>query len=289
MTRTVLVPLDGSLLAEQALVQVRPLVDRLGLELALFTCVPPADEDPGALASVEAGRAYLEEVTTRLVGSSGRTTCRVAAGDPASEILDEIARSSPYLVALTTHGRSGIARWIRGSVAQRLLRRSPAPLLLCRPFDDGDEAAAEDRRRFGRVLVPLDGSEQASRILPLVEDVARAYGSRVVLLRVARRLDHADHDPPVTPDALAQSLYSARVRLEAANVEVEARGRFGDAAAEVVACADEHAVDLIAMTTHGRSALRRWLFGSVAEHVFDECRVPLLVQRTGDVVAGEVE
>ena len=284
MARTVLVPLDGSELAEQALVQVRPLVDRLGLEVALLTCVPPAEDESGAAPSADAAREYLAEVTRRALGPSVRSTARVATGDPASEILDEIARRPPYLVALTTHGRSGIARWIRGSVAQRLLRRSPAPLLVCRPFEDASEG---DHGPFRRILVPLDGSERANRILPLVQDVARSYGSRVVLLRVARRLDAAQHDPPITPDGLARSLHDARARLESAQVEVEARGRFGDAAAEVVACADEHAVDLIAMSTHGRTGLRRWLFGSVAEHVFDECRAPLLVQRSTDLAGGE--
>lgn len=281
MSRTVVVALDGSEAAEQALWQVGPLVDHLGLDLVLLRCVPEEPDPEHAPGdTVAIADEYLREVLSRVARPGRRVETHVRVGEPASEILGEARRLDAYLVALTTRGRSGVARWLHGSVAQRLLRRCPAPLLLCRPVAPTEGAPPA----FRRVLVPLDGSERSARILPLVQDVARAYDAQVVLLRVSRRLDHASDPESITTEALARSLERERARVADAQVRVQLEGRFGDAAAEIVAYAEERGVDLVAMTTHGRRGLARWLFGSVAEHVFDSCQAPLLVQRSHDLL-----
>lgn len=279
MTRTVLVPLDGSERSEQTLWHVHPLVERLGLRLSLLRCVAPAGDPDGDLA--RGVQDYVAGLANRLQGAGLTARPRVRRGDAAAEILAEVAATSPYLVALTSHGRGGVSRWVRGSVAERLLRRCPAPLLLCRTERAHDDP---DAPPFRRIVVPLDGSARAEQVLPLVQDLARANGAQVALLRVGRRLDLAADDLPPTAESLTDSLEGTRARLEGAGVTVSVHGRFGDPAAEVVAHAEEREADLVAMTTHGRTGLARWLFGSVAEHVFHDFRAPLLVVRPVDLV-----
>ena len=132
--------------------------------------------------------------------------------------------------------------------------------------------------RLRRILVPLAGPERAEQVLPLVADVARAHDASVLLLRVSRRRDHL-HDPwPITATALAHSLHPARARLASAGVEAQAVGRLGDPAAEIVACAEEHDVDLIVMTDRPRGRLARLLGGSPVDYVRREFRGPVLVQ-----------
>lgn len=147
-------------------------------------------------------------------------------------------------------------------------------------------SGAPPPRSVTQVLVPLDGTPRAARILPAVADLARAHDARVLLLRVARRRDHLFDPQPVTTTTLVASLAGARERLLDVGVDAVALGRFGDPAAEVVACAEERGVDVIALTPGRRTGLRRWLSPSVTDHVLREFRgAVLLVGGAGDGVS----
>jgi nucleotide-binding universal stress UspA family protein len=260
-----LVVLDGSPAAEQALWQVRPLIERLRLPLVLWRCVP----GPDAAASEQ-----LTGLAAALSRQGVDAAARVRTGAPAVELLAELEATRPYLTAIVSDGGPGLVGWRRDEVTRALLRSSPTPLLLCRPL-------AAPARPFRRLLVPLDDGERSAAILPLVEDLARAHGARVLLLRVSRRRDHL-HDPwPIDAEGLAGSLYAARTRLAAAGVEVEALGRFGDPAAEIVSCAEERAVDLIALSGGAPGGLTSWLRAPVLQYVRREFAGAILVHRSG--------
>lgn len=280
MFQKILVPLDGSRLAARVLGPVRRLLGP-GAQLTLLRVVEPQSEaEHDRTPAVEAAiKAQLVQ-TRELLGDGASIEAQVLRGDPADEIARYARDAGQDLVAMATHGRSGVERWVRGSVAERVLRACEVPLLLCNPF----ALEPRDRGPFERVLVPLDGSPTSARIVPLVEQVARAHASRVTLLRVEPMIISEVPSPVVSgslwdPAPLESSLEPQRAALAAAGVPVEARAAYGVVAAEVLRAARE--ADLLAMTTHGRSGVSRWWFGSVAEQVLRHAPCPLLVLRTG--------
>lgn len=261
----ILVALEHQPADELLLEQVRPLAERHGLPLILWRSVAPDDftrqRAAGYVASVAAGlRAFGVSAGARIATGS----------DAAAELARELEATRPSWVAGL--GTSGLPRRGSGELARRLIG-SGAPALLSTA-----RGAAASPARIRQVLVPLDGSARAARILPAVADLARAHGARVMLLRVARRRDHLFDETPVTTTSLADSLLHARRTLVEAGVDAVALGRFGDPAAEVVACAEERGVELIALTAGRRRGLRRWLSPSVTDHALREFTGALLVR-----------
>ncbi len=285
MTTKVLIPLDGSELSDGVLPQVRALFGTRPVELALLRVlegrVSPYEERGARTDQLgegdfklrrEAARAHLARLADQL--GATRVVTTIAHGDPTARILERIAQLGPDLVAMATHGRSGASRWLRGSVAERILRRCPVPLLMAKPGTDPEPV------RPRSILVPTDGSAWAGSVVPVLVGLVAPEGVEVTLLRVAP-------DRSGGEEAL-QAVYEAdldddRVRLFQAGFRVRVRVAFGDPAATILDIADQ-GHDLIAMTTHGRSGLGRWIYGSVAERVIRRCAHPLLLIR---VAAGE--
>jgi nucleotide-binding universal stress UspA family protein len=290
----ILIPVDGSELSDRVLISVRRLLrDLEDADVELLRVLQPAcrPEEEWAEKSEtaenelalrrEAARHHLEQLQERLADDGIDACTRVAQGDPAEAILARIESFRASLVAMATHGRTGLNRWVRGSVAERVLRRCPVPLLLSNPV------AAQGRAQGGvirKILVPLDGSDRSARILPLAEAFAQHYGSQLHLIRVVPP-DETSPEPGAQPtrvtsaDALASlEVYAAVLRNTSLAVRCSTPLERSPAEAILVA-AEADDVDLIAMTTHGYSGLDRWLFGSVAEKVMRHCTCPLLVQR----------
>lgn len=276
MARTILVPLDGSPTATGVLERALPLLRDPDLELELLGVVPAG----GAAAEVEAEQdrlqAKLEQAAARLATHGRSSHVSVVRGDPAGAILERVEALQPELVVMATHGRSGVERLVRGSVAERVLRHSSAPLLLLNP-----RALAGGPLTPRRILVPLDGSALGEEILPLVTRVAKAFGSELVLLRV-EPLSWSDLETGLPqlkwdPSVVLASLEPQEKHLRDAGLSVQRRAAYGIEAAEILRAAEE--VDLVAMSSHGRSGPSRWWFGSVAEQVLRHCARPLLVYR----------
>lgn len=278
MTKTVLVPLDGSPLADEVLDPVERLLAGEPHQVVLLRVLPPpaggAEEDEQAAA-----RAHLAGVEARLTGAGVRATSRLeplgASSDPAAAILAVAAELRPDLIALASHGRSGVLRWIRGSVAELVLRGATAPVLVVTPRSRGH---ADGERRFRRLLLPLDGTDRASQVLPHALELARRHGSTIVLARVewsgvSRPLLAA----ALAPERVAASLHPWEERVRAAGVPVEVVAIQGDPASGILEGARAHGCDLIAMATHGRRGFARWLEGSVCEKVLRHCDLPMLV------------
>jgi nucleotide-binding universal stress UspA family protein len=275
----ILVPLDGSELSDRILAQVRRLLVRRDAEVKLVQSLSPrvleTEKVPGQ--ELTAARRHLEALVASLREQGAKVSSEVLVGEPAERIHRFALEYRPSLIAMTTHGRTGFARWIRGSVAERILRLSPYPLLLANPFG----LKEREELRFQRILVPLDGSETSAEIIPLAAELARLYDSEVIL-HMAVELPTVE--PVIFPLMLStedaqKQLESYRDRLP--GVRVLVASEFGQPAAAILDRAEREKVDLIAMTTHGRSGVSRWAFGSVAEHVIRHCACPLLVRRTG--------
>lgn len=273
--RRFLVPLDGSALSAWILDRGEGLFHAPGAIVTLMGVAPKGDD-----ASAAAFRGQLEGARERLAsrGVAARTVLR--AGDPAEEILRELGEEAYAYAALSTHGRSGLARVLFGSVARRVLQDSRTPLLLFRPLQraDGTLSPVETREpaRLRRILALLDGSCFAEEILAPAMDLARLLSAEIRLFSAV----------PGGPDAErhraeAQSrLETWQRRLSLAGIRTSIEIRHGAAATEALGAARDGGADLLALTTHGRTGLALALYGSVAERLLADAPVPLLVRRS---------
>ncbi len=278
--KKILVPLDGSQLADGILKHVERLLGKEPCEVTLLRVLPPPDqveEVPGQLElERKAAAAHLAAVKPRLEEVGAKVSAVTREGDPAAEILFAIEEHGPDLVAMSSHGRSGVMRWIRGSVAERVLRSSTAPLLMI----TAKGVDAEIEQRFRRILVPLDGTERSAAVLPLVGRLARLHGAEVILARIEwEGLNRPLLAAALAPEKVVESIRPYRDRLAEQGVGVRAIASQGDSASQILDLAESEDVDLIAMTSHGRTGLARAIEGSVSEKVLRHCRRPLLVVR----------
>ncbi|MCI0342645.1 MAG: universal stress protein [Planctomycetales bacterium] len=286
MFERILVPVDGSPLSEAILVQVRRLLADERSAVALLTVVPGPVEgwigDGGLEELRQRTVAHLEDLRILLAGEGVRADTAIRVGDPAREILRYAEECGASLVAMSTHGRTGLERLVRGSVAGAVLRGSGVPVLLVNPRFAGGEPGLPRPLSFRRILVAHDGSEASGRIVPVAETFARLHGSELVLFHVRQDPEAPARFAEVERDlqATASALRSECERLAEDGVPARLRIGTGAPAAEILIAAREEKADLIALTTHGRTGLPRAWLGSVAEQVLRRSALPLLVRRT---------
>lgn len=287
MFRRVLVPLDGSETSERIVDQIDVIVPPGLRELLLVHVAPKSDAHEGRLGllverEVEERRTQLNELAEKLTARGLAARALLKRGKPVEQIVHAAIEEGADLIAMTKRGFGTIGRILVGSVADKVVRHSPVPVLLVRAetlFQRGARVVPPDR-----ILVPVDGSERSMRILPSVFKMAHGFGSKITLAYVAREnepdgvLPYEHLDRPAarvverTMNAAARKL---RNRGATVNVVVVA----GDPAERILELQKRQGHDLIAMTTHGRTGFERWLLGSVAEKVLKAADVPLLVLR----------
>lgn len=276
----ILLALDGSPLAEAILPQVRRVLKRRDSEILVVRAysppLPAGDfaYPPMIDAAEREARDYVEGIVRRLTDQGARARGVVRQGSAADVILETAEREGAGLIAMSTHGRSGLARWIFGSVTEKVVRASPVPVLLVRSFERGaggpPRPRAAEEISIGRVLVPLDGSDFSLRALPHAAALAKLFEAEILLLHVS--------GPEETPRPRAEAvLERAAAQLAGRGLGMDIRVRKGDPASEILEACRSESADAIAMATHGRSGLSRWTLGSVTEKVLRAAEVPLLV------------
>jgi len=286
--KRIVVPLDGSELADRIITQLRRLLVAQDVEVVLLTVVEAYLDEGSLERRKQDALDHLAGLRDALVEEGATATIAVLEGDPVERIAEHAERSSALLVVMSTHGRSGLTRFVRGSVAEGLLRRCMVPVLVANPRAV-DVHTAGGELRFKRLLVPLDGSDVALEVLPLVEEVATRFEAEVLLLEVAWQIPSSTEGPflmpPIlrTPAEIAAGLEPVRKRLAARGIDARVLTGYTPVALEIIDVAEREAVDLVVMSTHGRSGVSRWLFGSVAEQVLRHCTRPLLVRRVHGV------
>jgi nucleotide-binding universal stress UspA family protein len=292
MIKKILVPLDGSKFAEQILPYARLLAE---VHKAPVDLLSVDDFDAGAPFSSSAGAmSYLKSVATEYFPQSVRVDAVIERGKAAEAIVERAKQEPECLIAMGSHGRSGIKSWFLGSVAAKVVQAAENPLLLVRA---SDQAEAKSSVRFDSIIVPLDGSELAESVLPSVLDLARSLNAEVVLARAFQlpptayyRADDTSGAEAFIPSyqeliaAMSQEAreyLDAKVREISAHTPVRIRAEIleGPAAEQIIDRARRTSGSLIAMCTHGRSGLRRWLLGSVTEKVVRHAESPILIIR----------
>ena len=287
MIDRILVALDGSPLAEQALPAAAGLAKKTGAEIVLLTAIAPMERWANSSTPVwereedALAHGYLDTVARPLRDNGARVTTRVVWGRPAETICRTAEEESADLVLMTTHGRSGIRRYLIGSVADNVLRIIDRPLLLLHVHD---EAPGELHVR--RVLVPLDGSALAESVIPFARRFAQAVGASIILERVVvpptflYAEQYLPSAAPILEDLEADAadyLDDVKPRIENEGVKVITNVESGFPAETIIDAAQRLAADVIALTTHGRTGAARTLLGSVADGVVRNAGRPCLV------------
>lgn len=298
MYRSILIPLDGSALAERALDVAVGLAERLGAELRLVHVHRPVVVDELArygvrgAAAVATAEHYLAASVDRLRHTSGLSVSgSVIEGAPAPSIVAHAQATASDLIVMASHGRTGASRFWLGSVADAVLRSANIPVLMVRDRPETPDSGPGPL--FERVLLPLDGSALAEEVLPHAMAIARLGPAHAHLLRVEEPAEDVQRsvwaiaaerdrdDLPERLDAAHRYLHSVVERFgrEWAPVTTSVEARAGRRVGETIsAVATERACDLIAMTTHGRGA-SRLLIGSVADKVIRGTTCSILLYR----------
>ncbi len=299
MYTRILVPLDGSKLAEQVLPYVRLLGTADPMRIVLLRIIEPAPPDligfshgvspVGITANIAAeAQEYLDSVATSLKEDGLDVASLVSEGNPASGIADEGNMEPSTLIAMSTHGYSGITRWVMGSVTDKVLHATTNPLLIVRARE---QAAFTPEVRLESVIVPLDESALAEQVLPHVVSLAKALRLKVTPVSVTPPVDayysYAEY-ATVNWDDVAMEVDNhaagylreiGQKLLSLGAPSVEERLLHGSPAAAIVDLARETPDNLVMMTTHGRSGLGRWVLGSVADRIVRNSGDPVLVVR----------
>lgn len=278
MLNRILVPLDGSSNAESILAQLAHLLAPRESELILLRVaepMPTVDFVELRERRLAEARAYLETVAERLA-ASGLKVCRIVVdGPPAEAVLSVAAGEKASLIAMTTHGRTGLPRWVFGSVTEKVLRSSRVPVLVVRSFMPSAETLPARLPpvpiSVSRLIVPVSSSDLSLDVVPHAAALAKRLSARVLLVNVLEQ--HLAFGPPVP------QMRRAADQLMEADVPYEPILRQGDAASEILEVCREQGAGLIAMTTHGRTGLPRLVLGSVTEKVLRHAPVPMFVVR----------
>jgi nucleotide-binding universal stress UspA family protein len=300
MYTRLLVPLDGSKTAECVLPYARLLAAKLKLPVELLEVIDIieiakrlAPEKAHFLNTVIENRIRSSEQYLRAVGGTfagADVRCTVEKGTAAEAIIDKAAADRGTLINMATHGLSGIKRWLLGSVAEKVLRGATNPLLLIRATE---EAKTEGEANLRCVIAPLDGSELAERVLPTVAELAKELNLEVILFRAyTLPLSALASDPEGYYVATDEQIISAMRDEAVAYLDKKSEAmkqlgvdrvshvtEYGLAADTLISFARKTPDNLIAMCTHGRSGVKRWVLGSVTETVVRHSGDPVLVIR----------
>ncbi|HEY7219283.1 MAG TPA: universal stress protein [Candidatus Binatia bacterium] len=298
MYKKILVPLDGSKTAEAVVPLARSWSTRLNLPVELIAVVDTMDLARN-LATIE--RFYINNLVdeeTRRCGEYLEKTAknffpdgcrsRLEKGSAANIIIDAAAADQSTLIMMATHGRSGIHRWLLGSVAEKVLRGTSNPLLLVRA---PRETRAGGQAVLNSIVVPLDGSALAEQALPSVAELAKKLDVEVILFRAytapydiygaagSYTVDQDQLRAAIGTDVSQYLEEKADVLRKAGLERVLCASREGFSADEIIKYARGRPDSLIAICTHGRSGVKRWVLGSVTETVVRHSVDPVLILR----------
>ncbi len=296
MYNKIVVPLDGSNVAEAVLPYVRELADTLKSQVELLGVVEPvltgihdyvyskhhiSVED----ALRKETETYLNKASAYFSGTPGSVSTKIVNGLAAERIVEEAGVNPSTLIAMSTHGRSGIGRWAMGSVTDKVLHMTGKPMFIVRGSDEKPAAAAA---KFRNILLPLDGSAVAEEALGTAIQIAKSMALKVTLTRItppASSYYQLAEYPAINFSQIAEEidkdaqkyLENAAQKLKREGLSVETVLLHGNAAAAIIDEAKKLPGSMVIMTTHGLSGVKRAILGSVTDRVVTESDRPVLV------------
>lgn len=305
MFRTIVVPLDGSPLAEHAIATATMLAERAKADVVLVRAHQLMLHDLGDQLALdqamrEEAQDYLDRTAKGIhdeVGLAPRT--EILEGPPAHAICEFVRSLPDPLLVMCTHGRTGFSRMWMGSVADGVLRTSSAPLLLLRP-EQAPDGVLEPVGAFKRMLIPLDGSGYAEQAVPHAMALAELTEAQVLLLEVVKpvympafmpAMEYAvTYAPPEDYAADATrtlveraadyvAALATKLRRQHATLDIQTEVRTDATPATVIiGTAEAQGTDVVALATHGRG-MSRFVVGSVADKLLRAGPPAMLVVR----------
>lgn len=277
----IIVPLDGSDFAERPLSFAQSIAHAYNAQVTFLTVMPPVkarlSNTPRRSDSDEHDQewrqqeAYLDNLAQGFHRAGINAEYTVQSGAVVQQIDAFAAESRADLILMSTHGRSGMERWLIGSVANKLIRRMSTPILLVRPT-----VAWRSRwSQFKRLLVALDGSPTAEYILPYAVSLASHFGSEIILLSVPSGQEDAINLEYT--ESIRMYLEHILETIRAEHIEAQAIVTGSSAASTIINVCENEEADLIMMTTHGFSGLDHFMLGSVAERVIQHTVAPVFL------------
>jgi len=295
MYKRIMVPLDGTPFSEQALSSAVAIAAKAGsaLTLAMVEPAPPTTIPqvwvPGV--SREDELDYMDNLADRArdMGASDVSTA-VLRGD-ASEALETHRKEiGATLTVMSTHGHGPVQRAWLGSVADRFVRATAAPVLMVRPYMGAAAGGSDAAPTFGRVVVSLDGSDLSETALGAALELGALFEGDTTLVRLIQYPNRTES--VYLPDAVAaieeklsEGREAAEAELDTVTARLRTEGHAVDSVSKVVThvaegileCAAERKADVIVMASHGHGGVRRLMLGSVTDKVLRGTDVPVLV------------
>lgn len=310
MYKRILVPLDGSELAEIALPFSQELAEKLDSEIILLNVRAPGEdpENPEHRVYLSTMAETLEQkikksgdippgqkmkVESAIIGSTGLLT------HAAEEIVDFAEKENVSLIIMATHGRTGVRRWALGSTADKVVRAAQCPVFLVRANID-----VPAKIQMNKILVPLDGSKQSETVLTHIQNLAPKLQAQVILLHVVVppyhvytgaetgiygtgtygvagmvKVPYSEDEIKPLIESAEEYLLKVSDKLTNEGVETSHNVRVGPAGEEIITTTDELGADMVTMSTHGESGFSRWEHGSIADKVLHAGNTPLLLVR----------
>ncbi len=293
MYNKILVPLDGSQWSEQVLPYARLVAEALKIKVELLQMIDPdlvteySDPEHGRYVDLVGSTLKNESAnylhrTADLFLNGSSVICTAEIGKPAEVIVERAATIPNALIAMATHGRSGVQRWLLGSIADKILHAATNPLLLVR---SNDQSPSNTGASLKKIFVPLDGSPLAELTLPHVIELSRKMKLEVVLVRAFDPLGqgHLPYAERIKNKIRAEAMayLEAKIRqLEGVGIkQISYLIPHGNAAEKIVDITRATPETLVAICTHGRSGIGRWVLGSVTDRVVRYSGNPVLVIR----------
>ena len=286
----ILVPLDGSELAEMAMtpaveiaVFMKAEIHCLQVVTGLTLNLDPTLNQRIIDAREQMANMYLGSLRGRFTSPEFQIITSTTSGSAAKSVIDYAEKEDIDLIVMSSHGQSALSRWVYGNVAIKILRRAPCDTLMIRPLGTTESTPRK------RIMVPLDGSSLSERALKPAIALASVWKLDIMLLRVSPPL-FSDQDPVSSHDffdeieeklneeaiAYWRDIQAVQAR-DSLSISVETAS--GPEAATLVDMANQNEVDLIVMSSHGRGGVGLWLMGSVSEKVLRKASCATLIVR----------
>ncbi len=300
MFNPILVPLDGSQLAECVLPHVVAIARSFDAEIILIRMLEKNQASASAqlfdLLNWQINKtkaaSYLEKTKVRFQESSIRARMIVLEGLVAEGITEYAQNQGMKLIVLSSHGSSGLTQWGISSITHKIILSAPTSVLIVRAHQPDIHAGELSAiPLYQRILVPLDGSQRAENVLPIVTQIAHFHKSQVHLVHVVKTPEMARQMPPAPEDIDLSNRVVARNREEAGHYleQVKSRSDLEGVAIQTHLITSNHAAvalhqlgeqehfDLVTLNAHGYSGNHQWPYGSIVNNFILYSKVPLLI------------
>ncbi len=295
----ILVPLDGSQLAECVLPHIVAIASPFDAEITLLRMLEKNQNGVSAqlfdLLNWQINKTkaalYLEKTKQQLQETRVRARSVVLEGLVAEGITEYAKNQGMKLIILSSHGHSGMTQWGISSVTQKIILSAPTSVLIVRAHQQSQTNRLSENLLYKRILVPLDGSQRAENVFPIITRLANFYKSQIHLVQVIQSPEMARQMPPICEDIELSKRVIARNREEAGHYLEQIKSRSildgisvqthlitdDNAAVALHRLGEQEQVDMVALSAHGYSGNHTWPYGSMVNNFIMYSKVPLLV------------